>query len=202
MLRASALLWVACVAAGCSHAMIDELLPTPPGSRNESNDEEGDSALFVSDLLPTPPSRGAVRRDAQSAADDGGGIFDDEPDEDMCADEPPNECEISESNRSSGPSSSRGRGRHERTASMGKRQKWVPWVKQHVKSFGRLLTTVACGAKCPGCDVMSFATTRLAEDCAKVSFGEAALTGELCSGRYPCRSSKPHPPTSCLLDTR
>eukprot|EP00966_Prymnesium_polylepis_P007371 169342-Prymnesium_polylepis.1 len=59
---------------------------------------------------------------------------------------------------------------------MGARKKWVPWVKEHMEGFGRLLTTAFCGARCPGCDTKSFATTP-SEDCARESFGEAALEG-------------------------
>ena len=98
----------------------------------------------------------------------------DDPLDDMFRDPPdPN-------SRDNVPHTSGGHGRrgtHTRTSEMGARSKWVPWVQAHMESFGRLLTTAFCGERCPGCDTKSFATTRLAEDCARESFGEAALDG-------------------------
>ena len=75
-----------------------------------------------------------------------------------------------------GPASALGRrGKYVRSKSKGKRMKWKQWGMQHCEAFGKLITGNHCVADCPGCDVGSFATKRVAELLAIETFGEAAV---------------------------
>ena len=67
-------------------------------------------------------------------------------------------------------------GRHKRTLNMGKRLSWKDMAKNHMQRLPSLLMGNHCSANCPGCDVGSFATRRLVEDCAVATFGDAEST--------------------------
>lgn len=71
------------------------------------------------------------------------------------------------------PSLGHGRGRHTRTADMGKRRTWETVVRDHMSSLPRLLTTSSsCSPSCRGCDTASWATLAVLLTCASSSFGE------------------------------
>ena len=68
-----------------------------------------------------------------------------------------------------------GRGKFVRAPTMLKRRSWQMVIEEHMLSFPRLLTTSVCGADCSGCDIFSWASVSVLQQCAMESFGDAVI---------------------------